>query len=234
MRREGYEMEVSKPKVILKEVEGETMEPVEELTIEVDSEYQGTVIQALGSRKAELKKIKNTVSGTMQLEFIIPSRSLIGFRSDFLTMTRGTGVMYQSFYEYQTYKGDIPSRKAGVLIAHGAGNAVAYTLSSLQDRGEIFVKPGDDLYEGMIVGINNKGLDLVVNVTREKKLTNMRAAGSDDAIQLTPPRLMTQEFALEFIEDDELVEITPKNIRLRKKILTENDRKTSARRSREK
>ena len=230
MRREGYELEVSRPQVILKEVEGETMEPIEELTIEVDSQYQGTVIQALGSRKAELKEIKDTSAGTVQLEFIIPSRSLIGFRGDFLTMTRGTGIMYQCFHEYQTYKGEIPSRKEGVLISHGAGRAVAYALSSLQDRGEIFVKPGDDLYEGMIVGVNNKGQDLVVNVTREKKLTNMRAAGSDDAIQLIRPREMTQEVALEFIEDDELVEITRKNIRLRKKLFTENERKTAARR----
>lgn len=229
MRREGYELEVSRPEVIFKEVEGETLEPVEEVTVEVEPEYQGAVMQALGSRKAELKNMQNTTTGTIRLEFIIPSRALIGFRSEYLTMTRGTGIMYQSFYEYQPFKGTLPKRQCGVLISQGTGKAVAYALWGLQDRGEIFVKPGDELYEGMIVGVNNKGNDLVVNATREKKLTNMRAAGSDEAIQLIPPREMTQEFALEFIDDDELVEITPKNIRLRKRFLTENDRKASVR-----
>ena len=229
MRREGYELEVSRPEVIIKEVDGEKMEPVEELTIEVDPEYQGAVIQALGSRKAELKEIKDTSAGTIQLEFIVPSRSLIGFRNDFLTMTRGTGIMYQSFYEYQIYKGEIPARNVGVLCSDRAGKAVGFALFNLQDRGEILVRPGDELYEGMIIGINNKGRDLVVNAIREKKLSNMRSSGADEAIQLVPPREMTQEFCLEFIEEDELVEITPKNIRLRKKLLTENERKTALR-----
>jgi len=229
MRREGYEMEVSKPQVILKQVGGKTLEPVEEVVIEVDSEYQGVVMQAIGGRKAEMRALKTTSSGTLRMEFIIASRALIGFRSEFLMMTRGSGIMYQNFLEYQVYKGEMPYRQSGVQVSHGAGDAVAYALFNLQPRGEIFVKPGEKLYEGMIVGVNNKGTDLVVNALRGKKLTNMRAAGSDDAIALIPPRQITLEFALEFIEDDELVEITPKHIRLRKLHLTEIGRKRISR-----
>lgn len=229
MRREGYEVEVSRPKVILKKVDHELLEPVEEVVIEVDPAYQGAVMQAIGSRKAEIKNMINSSVGTVRLEFLIPSRSLIGFRGEFLTMTRGTGIMYQNFFEYQKFKGEIPGRQAGVQISQNPGQAVAYALWGLQERGEIFVKPGDTLYEGMIVGVNNKGQDLVVNAIREKKLSNMRSTGTDEAIQLVPPREMTLEFALEFIEDDELVEITPKNVRLRKRWLTENDRKTQGR-----
>jgi len=200
------------------------------VVIETDPGYQGAVIEALGARKAEMKNMTTSAVGTIRMEFLIPSRSLLGFRSDLLMMTRGTGIMYQNFYDYQSYKGEIPRRQQGVLISQSAGNAIAYALWGLQDRGEIFIRPGDELYEGMLVGVNMKGNDLVVNAVREKKLTNMRAAGSDEAIQLIPPRNMTLEFALEFIEDDELVEITPKNIRLRKRYLTENERKTRARR----
>ena len=229
MRREGYEMEVSKPQVILKKMGGQTLEPVEEVIIEVEDEYQGVVMQALGARKAQMRDLKTTSSGTSRMEFVIASRALIGFRSEFLMMTRGSGIMYQNFLEYQTYKGDMPTRQGGVLISHGCGDAVAYALYNLQARGEIFVKPGEKLYEGMIVGVNNKGNDLVVNALRGKKLTNMRASGSDDAIALIPPRQMTLEFALEFIEDDEMVEITPKHIRLRKLHLTEVDRKRVSR-----
>ena len=230
MRREGYEMEVSRPRVILKEVEKEVLEPVEELVVEVEQQYQGAVMQALGSRKAEMKNMQNSaVSGTLRLEYLIPSRALIGFRSEFLTMTRGTGILYQNFFEYQKYKGDLPERQSGVLISQNPGNAVGYALWGLQERGEIFVHPGTELYEGMIVGVNNKGNDLVVNAIKEKKLSNMRSTGTDEAMQLIPPREMTLEFALDFIEDDELVEITPKNVRLRKRFLTENDRKTSGR-----
>ncbi|MDD3088359.1 MAG: translational GTPase TypA [Candidatus Omnitrophica bacterium] len=229
MRREGYEMEVSRPHVILKEMAGRTLEPVEEVVIEVDTEYQGAVMQAIGVRRAEVKNIITTSSGTIRMEFVIASRALIGFRSDLLLITRGTGLMYQNFLEYQPYKGEMPSRQRGVLIAHEKGEAVAYALFNLQPRGEILVKPGDSVYEGMIVGVNNKGTDLVVNALRGKKLTNMRASGSDDAMQLTPPREMTLEFALEFIEDDELVEITPQNIRLRKMHLTEEKRKKESR-----
>lgn len=225
MRREGYELEVSKPEVILKIVEGQKMEPIEEVVIEVDPGYQGTVIEALGARKAEMKSMITSAVGTIRMEFLIPSRSLLGFRSELLKMTRGTGIMYQNFYDYEKHKGEIPERQVGVLISQTPGRAVSYALWGLQERGEIFIRPGDDLYEGMIVGVNNKGPDLVVNAIREKKLTNMRAAGADEAIQLIPPREMTLEFSLEFIEVDELVEITPKNIRLRKRYLTENERR---------
>ena len=229
MRREGYEMEVSKPQVILKKIGGQTLEPVEEVIIEVDDEYQGVVMQALGARKAQMRDLKPTSSGTLRMEFVIASRVLIGFRNEFLMMTRGNGIMYQNFLEYQTYKGDMPTRQNGVLISHGCGDAVAYALFNLQARGEIFVKPGEKLYEGMIVGVSNKGADLVVNALRGKKLTNMRASGSDDAIMLIPPRQMTLEFALEFIEDDESVEITPKHIRIRKLHLRDVERKRVSR-----
>ncbi len=230
MRREGYELEVSPPRVIFKKIDGEMYEPVEEVTIEVDPSYQGWVIEALGKRRAEMKNMNmSAVGGTVRMEFLVASRALLGFRSEFMVMTRGTGMMYQNFYEYQEFKGEMPCRQSGVLISQLAGKAVAYALWGLQERGEIFVKPGSELYEGMIVGVNNKGNDLVVNAIREKKQTNMRSSGADEAIQLVPPREMTLEFALEFIEEDELVEITPKNIRLRKRYLTENERKTKAR-----
>ena len=225
MRREGYEIEVSKPQVILKKMGNQTLEPVEEVVIEVDARYQGPVMQALGTRKAQMGDHKITSTGAVRLEFTIASRALIGFRSEFLMMTRGSGIMYQNFFEYQTYKGTLPARKSGVLISHAAGDAVGYALYNLQPRGEVFAKPGDRLYEGMIIGVNNKGVDLVVNALRGKKLTNMRASGSDDAISLIPPRQMTIEFALEFIADDELVEITSKNVRLRKLNLVEGDRR---------
>lgn len=225
MRRQGYELEVSKPQVIMKEINGELLEPVEELVVEVELQYQGAVIQQLGSRRAQMINMQNTSSGTVRMEFVIASRALIGYRSEFLTTTRGTGTMYHIFKEYEKHKGEIPSRITGVLISQNVGQAVAYALWGLQERGEIFIHPGTDLYEGMIVGVNNKGNDLVVNAIKEKKLSNMRSTGSDEAIQLIPPREMTLEFALEFIEDDELVEITPKNIRIRKRYLTENDRK---------
>ena len=230
MRREGYELEVSRPQVILKRVENDVLEPVEEVFVEVDQGYEGAVIQALGSRQAELRSMESSAIGTVRLEFLVASRALIGFRTEFLTITRGTGIMYQNFYKYQKFKGELPRRQVGVLISQQDGPAVAYALWGLQDRGEIFVRPGDDLYEGMVIGVNNKGNDLVVNAQREKKLTNIRAAGSDDAIQLIPPREMSLEFALEFIDDDELVEVTPKHIRLRKRHLKENDRRQAAKR----
>ena len=228
MRREGYEMEVSRPQVILKHAGKQVLEPVEEVVVEVTTAYQGTVMQALGERKAETRNITTTSSGAIRMDFIIASRALIGFRSEFLVMTRGNGVMYQNFLEYQTYKGDMPSRQRGVLVSQSPGEAIAYALYNLQARGEIFTSPGDDLYEGMVLGVNNKGVDLVVNAMKGKKLTNMRASGSDDAIQLIPPREMTLEFALEFIENDELVEITPQNIRIRKIQLNEQDRKRAS------
>lgn len=229
MRREGYELEVSRPKVIIKEIDKEKYEPIEEVVIEVEPTYQGAVMQALGSRKAEMKNMLNSSTGTVRMEFHIPSRALIGFRSEFLTMTRGTGIMFQTFLEYQKYRGEIEGRQSGVLISQNLGQAVGYAIWGLQERGEIFVHPGDDIYEGSIVGVNNKGNDLVVNAIKEKKLTNMRSTGTDEAMILVPPREMTLEFALDFIEDDELVEITPKNIRMRKMYLTENERKTAVR-----
>ncbi len=233
MRREGYEMEVSRPEVILKKMGNQVLEPVEEVVIELESEYQGSVMQALGIRKAQMNELKTTSTGAIRMEFVIASRALIGFRSEFLVMTRGSGIMYQNFLEYQTYKGEMPSRQSGVLISHGSGDAIAYALFNLQARGEIFIHPGDKLYEGMIIGVNNKGADLVVNALKGKKLTNMRAAGKDDAIALIPPREMTLEFALEFIGDDELVEITPKHIRLRKLHLSEVARRRIDRKARE-
>ena len=230
LRREGYELEVSRPEVILKRVDDEVLEPVEEVVIDVDPEYQGPVMQAIGERKGEVSTITMSAVGTVRLEAYIASRALIGFRNELLTMTRGTGIMYQNFHQYQKYKGDMPGRNVGVMVSMTGGRAVAYALWSLEARGEIFVHPGDDLYEGMIVGANNKGGDMIVNAAREKKLTNIRAAGSDDAIQLTPPREMTLEFAMEFIAEDELVEITPKNIRLRKFHLGRIERRHAAKR----
>ncbi len=231
MRREGYELEVSRPEVILKTMDEQVFEPMEEVVIEVDPGYEGAVIQALGARKAELREMQTSAVGTVRMQFVIASRALIGFRSELLVMSCGTGLMYQNFLEYEPYKGELPKRQSGVLVSMGPGQAVAFALWGLQDRGEIFIKPQDVLYEGMIVGVNNKGHDLVVNVIREKKLTNTRSSGADEAIQLIPPRQMTLEFALEFIEGDELVEITPKNIRLRKIRLNETDRKLSTKKN---
>jgi GTP-binding protein len=229
MRREGYEMEVSSPRVILMKMGKQTLEPMEEVIVEVDEGYQGVVIEALGGRKATMNDMNKTSIGTIRMSFIVPTRGLFGFRSDLLKMTRGTGIMYQNFYRYQKYLGDLPSRQVGVMISKSRGKAVAFALDGLQERGEIFIRPGDEIYEGMVIGVNNKGKDLVVNAIKEKKLTNMRASGADDAIKLIPPRELTLEFALEFIADDELFEITPKNIRLRKRYLSENERKTRSR-----
>lgn len=225
MRREGYELEVSRPQVIFKDIDGVKHEPIEELVIEVDPEFQGTVIERLGGRKAELKAMVNSAVGTVRLEYLIPSRALIGLRSELLQLTRGTAILNQIFHDYQPFRGEIESRQVAVLISQNNAKAVAYGLWGLQERGEIFVRVGEDMYTGMIVGVNNKGNDLIVNANREKKLTNMRSSGADEAIQLIPPREMTLDFALEFIADDELVEITPKNIRLRKRYLDENERK---------
>ena len=229
MRREGYELEVSRPEVIMKRVDGALLEPIEEVVIEVDPEYQGCVMESIGARKGEISKIVMSVAGTVRLEFLLSSRALIGFRGELLMMTRGTAIMYQNFYQYMKYQGDLPARRVGVQVSMCPGRAVAYALWGLEKRGEIMVKPGDDLYEGMITGVNNKGTDLVVNPIKGKQLTNIRAAGTDEAIQLTPPRELTLEYALEFIADDELVEITPKNIRMRKMILKEGDRRKAER-----
>ncbi len=227
MRREGYEMAVSKPEVIYRDIDGVRCEPMEYLSIDVPEEHQGTVIEKLGTRKAEMVKME-PMDGIVRIEFIIPARGLIGFRTEFLTDTRGTGTMNHVFHEYAPYKGDIPGRKNGVLIAMDACETVAYALWNLQDRGTLFVGPGLQVYEGMIIGQNAKENDLVVNAGKGKKLTNVRASGSDEAVRLTPPTILSLEQALEFIDDDELVEVTPNAIRLRKKVLVEHERKKAA------
>ena len=224
MRREGFELSVSKPEVIYREIDGEKCEPIEYLAIDVPEEYQGTVIEKLGRRKAELTSMQ-TMEGTNRVEFQIPARGLIGFRTEFMTDTRGTGVMNHSFHSYAPYKGPIEGRKNGVLIAMEAGETVAYSLFNLQDRGILFVGPGVQVYEGMIIGQHSRENDLVVNSCRGKKLTNVRASGSDDAVRIIPPKNLSLEQALEYIDDDELVEITPKSIRLRKRYLDANERK---------
>lgn len=226
MRREGFELAVSKPEVILKEENGQKMEPFEYLCIDVPEEFQGTVIEKLGQRKAEMISMK-PMDGNNRLEFNIPARGLIGFRTEFMTDTRGTGVLSHSFLEYAPYKGAIEGRKNGVLISIDAGETVAYSLFNLQDRGTLFVNPGTKVYEGMIIGQNAKESDMMVNVRKGKKLSNVRSSGTDEAIRLTPPHILTLEQALEYISDDELVEVTPESIRLRKKILCANDRKKS-------
>jgi GTP-binding protein len=224
MRREGFELAVSKPEVIYREIDGVRCEPMEYLVIDVPEEHQGTVIEKLGVRRAEMVSM-HPMDGTIRMEFSIPARGLIGFRTEFLTDTRGTGVMTHTFHEYGPYKGPIAGRKNGVLIALEQGETVAYSLFNLQDRGILFVGPGVEVYEGMVIGQHAKENDLIVNACRGKKLTNVRASGSDEAIRLIPPRLLTLEQALEFIEEDELVEVTPKSIRLRKRYLDANDRK---------
>ncbi len=224
MRREGFEMSVSKPEVIFRDVDGRRCEPMEYLTIDVPEEYQGTVIERLGTRKAEMVSM-TPMDGSNRIEFIIPARGLIGFRTEFLTETRGTGVMNHTFHEYAPYKGAIPGRKNGVLISMDAGESIAYSLFNLQDRGLLFIGPGVEVYEGMIIGQHAKENDLVVNCCKGKKLTNVRASGSDEAIRLTPATVLSLEQALEYIDDDELVEVTPKSIRLRKRYLDANERK---------
>ncbi|MDT8445145.1 MAG: translational GTPase TypA [Desulfuromonadales bacterium] len=224
MRREGFELAVSKPEVICREIDGEKCEPMEYLVIDVPEEFQGTVIEKLGPRKAEMAAM-NALEGFNRLEFVIPARGLIGFRNEFLTDTRGTGVMNHTFQGYAPWKGTIPGRKNGVLIAIETAETVAYSLFNLQDRGSLFVAPGVKVYEGMILGQHAKESDLVVNACRGKKLTNVRASGTDESIRLTPHRDLTLEQALEFIDNDELVEVTPQSIRLRKRLLDENERK---------
>ena len=224
MRREGFELSVSKPQVIFREVDGVRTEPIEHLTIDVPEEHQGTVIEKLGKRKAEMTSMQ-PMEGTNRIEFLIPARGLIGFRTEFMTDTRGTGVMNHCFHDYEPYKGAIEGRKNGVLIALEKGETVAYSLFNLQDRGILFVGPGVQIYEGMILGQHAKDNDLVVNSCRGKKLTNVRSSGTDEAIRIIPPRNLSLEQSLEYIANDELVEVTPKSIRLRKRYLDANDRK---------
>ena len=229
MRREGYELAVSRPRVLMKDVDGVQHEPYESLTIDVEDANQGAVMEALGTRRGELTNMESDGKGRTRLEYRIPARGLIGFQGEFLNMTRGTGMMSHIFDGYAPVKGDIPDRRNGVLISAEVGPAVAYALWKLQDRGRMFVSPGDKLYEGMIIGIHSRDNDLVVNPIKGKQLTNVRASGTDEAVRLVPPVQVTLESAIEFISDDELVEITPKSIRLRKRHLTESERKRAGR-----
>ncbi|HEY6894824.1 MAG TPA: translational GTPase TypA [Rhodanobacteraceae bacterium] len=229
MRREGYELAVSRPRVVLKEIDGITCEPYEALSVDVEQHQQGAVMEALGVRRGELVNMESDGQGRTRLDYRIPARGLIGFQGEFMNLTRGTGLMSHVFDEFAPVKGDIPERRNGVLISQEDGDAVAYALWNLQERGRMFVSPGDKLYEGMVIGIHSRDNDLVVNPIKGKKLTNVRAAGKDDAILLTPPIALTLEYAVEFIADDELVEITPKSIRIRKRHLKEHERKRASR-----
>ena len=224
MRREGYELQVSRPRIVTRKRNGRTEEPVEELVIDVAEDYQGVVIAQLGNRKATMTRMVNHGSGRVRLEFRIPTRGLIGFRSQFLTDTRGTGIMNHLFAGWEPWNGPIPGRPSGALVADRAGRATAYAIYNLQERGEIFLDAGTPVYEGMIIGENARPADLDVNVTKEKKLTNMRSSTAEEAMRLVPPRLLNLEQAIEFINDDELVEITPGSIRLRKEVLAANMR----------
>ena len=229
MRREGYEMSVSRPRVLLREINGVKCEPFEMLTVDVEEANQGPVMQALGERRGDLQDMQSDSRGRVRLDYRIPARGLIGFQSEFLTLTRGTGLMSHVFDDYAPMKPEIPSRRNGVLISSEPGEAVAYALWKLQDRGRMFVVPGDRVYEGMVIGIHSRDNDLVVNPIKGKQLTNVRASGKDEAVALSPPVPMTLESAIEFIDDDELVEITPKTIRIRKRYLLEHERKRASR-----
>jgi GTP-binding protein len=231
MRREGYELAVSRPKVVMREVDGQRQEPMELLTVDVEDTHQGGVMQELGLRKGELVDMQPDGRGRVRLEYRIPARGLIGFQTEFLNLTRGTGLMSHIFDGYEPFKGEIGGRKNGVLISQDDGEAVTYALGKLDDRGRMFVKPGDPLYEGMVIGIHSRDNDLVVNPVRAKQLTNFRVSGKEDAIKITPPIILTLEYAVEFIADDELVEITPVSIRIRKRYLKEHERKRAARES---
>jgi GTP-binding protein len=228
MRREGFELQVSRPDIVTKQVNGQTMEPVEDLVIDVAEEFQGVVIAQVGMRRGTMTKMVNHGSGRIRMEFRIPARGLIGFRSQFLTETKGTGIMNHLFAAWEPWHGAIPSRLTGGLVADRAGVATAYAIWNLQERGEIFIEPGSPVYEGMVIGENARANDLDVNVTKEKKQTNMRASTADEAVRLIPPRRLGLEQAIEFINDDELVEVTPHNIRLRKRVLAANMRPKKA------
>ena len=229
MRREGFELSISRPRVLIKDENGQKMEPIEEVIIDVDEEFSGTVVQKISERKGELVDMRPSGTGKQRLVFHAPSRGLIGYHGEFLTDTRGTGVMNRLYHGYAPYKGPIPGRRTGALISNGQGEAVAYAMWKLEDRGPMLIVPGDKVYQGMIIGEHTRENDLEVNLLEGKKLTNVRAAGKDEAVRLTPPILMTLEKAIAYIQDDELVEVTPTSIRLRKKFLDPNDRKRMAR-----
>jgi GTP-binding protein len=223
MRREGYEVQVSKPQVIVTERDGKKWEPVEYVVVDVPSEYEGPVIEALGRRKAIMSNMVN-VAESRRLEYTMPTRAIFGLRGELLTLTRGTAVMSHTYYDHQEWQGELPGRNVGALVASDTGRVTGYALMGLEQRGRFFVGPGADVYEGMVVGRANDDKDIALNVVREKKLTNMRAAGSDENVKLAPPEELSLERAIEFIEDDELVEVTPKSIRVRKRLLNESDR----------
>src|SRR5260221_803482 len=229
MRREGYELAVGKPKVMIKEIDGVKCEPYEMLTLDVEETHQGAVMEAIGQRRGDMMDMVSDSRGRVRLDYRIPARGLIGFQTEFMNLTRGTGLKSHVFDEYAPMKGDIPSRRNGVLISGEQGEAVAYALWKLQDRGRMFVSPGDRLYNGMVIGIHSRDNDLVVNPIKGKQLTNVRASGTDEAVALVPPVQLTLESAIEFIDDDELVEITPKTIRIRKRFLLEHERKKASR-----
>mgnify|MGYP004672155343 FL=1 len=231
MRREGFELLVSRPKVIFKEINGVKCEPIEDLVVNVPDDCVGNVIEKLGRRKAEMTNMEPAEDGHTKIEFKIPARGLIGYRTEFLTDTKGVGTMNHVFNSYEPYKGDIQARVRGTIVAFEAGKSITYGLYNAQDKGDLFIGPGVDVYEGMIVGLNSRGEDLSINVCKEKHLTNTRASGSDEALRLVPPIQMSLEAAIEFIQDDELVEVTPKSIRLRKKILDTKERERMARRA---
>ena len=229
--REGFELLVSRPKVIIKEIDGVKCEPIEDLVVNVPDDCVGNVIEKLGRRKAEMTNMEPAEDGHTKIEFKIPARGLIGYRTEFLTDTNGVGTMNHVFNSYEPYKGDIQARVRGTIVAFEAGKSITYGLYNAQDKGDLFIGPGVDVYEGMIVGLNSRGEDLSINVCKEKHLTNTRASGSDEALRLVPPIQMSLEAAIEFIQDDELVEVTPKSIRLRKKILDTKERERMARRA---
>lgn len=229
MRREGYELAVSKPRVVYREIDGERCEPIELVTADIEEQHQGGVMQALGERKGDLVNMEPDGRGRVRLEYRIPARGLIGFTTEFLNLTRGSGLISNIFDRYEPHKGEIGGRKNGVLISMDDGEIFTYALGKLDDRGRMFVKPNDPVYEGMIVGIHSRDNDLVVNATRTKQLTNFRVSGKEDAIKITPPIQLTLEYGVQFIEDDELVEITPKSVRLRKRYLKEHERKRASR-----
>jgi len=231
MRREGYELQVGKPEVVYKTINGQKCEPMENLTVEVPQEYMGAVMEALGTRKAELSNMTE-LSGYIRMEFFIPARGLIGFRSELLTSTKGNGIMNHIFHGYVPYKGDMSGRSHGSLVAFEQGETTGYGIFSLQDRGTMFISPGQQVYEGMIVGENTRDIDMDINPCKKKNVTNMRTSASDEAIRLTPPRILSLEQALEYINDDELVEVTPENIRLRKAILDRTARGRAAKNAR--
>ena len=230
MRREGFELAVSRPEVIIREIDGELCEPYEMLTVDIEAQHQGAVMESLGERKGELSDMQPDGKGRVRLDYGIPARGLIGFQTEFLTLTSGTGLLHHVFDHYGPIKsGRIANRNNGVLIANGMGKSLAYALFTLQERGRLMVAHGDEVYEGMIVGIHSRDNDLVVNPLKAKQLNNIRAAGTDENLLLTPKIKLSLEQALEFINDDELVEVTPKNIRIRKKLLLEHERRKAAR-----